>query len=137
MLTKINSNRFLACLLLCSFIILANFNYGIFCSHSFIPSNATEYDRSSFNAAGNPSAMSDRVFAGRDFMEAAIDYAEPCFSKAEQSRGFSFKTNSSFFSVIPASYAACLLFFRLSCEIYTQFNSHQVASFLHKKDGMK
>jgi hypothetical protein len=113
------------------------FNYGILSSAQIISSGMNGIENSA-GGAGKDSSMSDRVHAGLDFMANINDYSLFNIAPAAKSRGLSFNNNYSFSAIVSVSHVASLInYLKLSKEIYTQFDSLQITTFLHKKDGMK
>ncbi|PKM78494.1 MAG: hypothetical protein CVU90_01785 [Firmicutes bacterium HGW-Firmicutes-15] len=122
-------------LLLCSLLLLEYFNFGIFSSAQFISSGMSEFGMAS---SSKHSSMSDSVYAGLDFLVAINDGTRFNIASAGKSRGPSYKNNYASLAVLSAYHVAGLInYLRLSKEIYNQFDSIQITTFLHKKDGMK
>jgi len=132
-----NSKRLKICLLLCSLLLWEYFNYGIF-STQFISSGMNGFDQASLSGTSKHSSMNGKVYAGLDFIGAINDCTRFIISSAGKSRGLSFKNNYYFLTAVSAANVAGLInYLRLSKEIYNQFDSRQIITFLHKKDGMK
>ncbi len=131
----INGKRLQISLLLCSLLLLGYVNFGIFSSAQFISSGMSEFGMAS---SSRHSSMSDSIYPGLDFLAAINDCTGLNIASAGKSRGPSYKNNYASLAVISASHVAGLInYLRLSKEIYNQFDSIQITTFLHKKDGMK
>ncbi|MDD3365049.1 MAG: hypothetical protein PHZ03_08730 [Syntrophomonas sp.] len=134
----INGKRLQICVLLCSLLLLEYVNFGIFSSAQFISAGMSEFDNASASCAGKHSSMNDSVYAGLDFLVAINDGTRFNIASAGKTRGPSYKNNYASLAVVSASHVAGLIsYLRLSKEIYNQFDSIEITTFLHKKDGMK
>jgi hypothetical protein len=135
MRTIINGKRLQICFLLCSFLFFEYFNYGFFSSARDISSEMNVV-AASLSGTGQHSSMSNKIYTGLDSMGAVNNYAN--IYSAGKSRELNLKNNFSFLSVLSASHTAVLInYLRWSGEIYNQFDSIKITTFLHKKDGMK
>jgi len=133
-----NGKRLPICLLLCSLLLLGYYNCGIFSSAPFSSSGLNRFDTACSSGVSQNSSMSDRSYTGLDFIGAVNDCTRFIISSSGKSRGLGFKNNYSFFAAVSAAYVAALInYLRLSKEIYNQFDSRQIITCLHKKDGMK
>ena len=134
----INGKRLQICVLLCSLLLLEYVNFGIFSSAQFISAGVSEFNMASPSGASQHSSMSDSVYAGLDILAAINDSARFNIASAGKSRGPSYKNNYASLAVGSAAHVTALIhYLRLSKEIYNQFDSIQITTFLHKKDGMK
>jgi hypothetical protein len=134
----INGKRLQTGLLLCSLLLLQYFNYGIFSSVPLSSSRVNGFDTACSSGVGQHSSMGEKVYAGLNYIETIIDTTRLNIASSEKSRGHGFKNNHSFLGLVSAAQAASLIsHLNLSILITTQFDSLQITTFLHKKDGMK
>lgn len=135
MRTIIKCKRMQICFLLCSFLFFEYFNYGFFSSAQDI-SSGMNVVAASLNGTSHHSSMSNRIYTGLDFMGAVNNNAN-IYSGGE-SRELNFINKSSFLSILSAFHVIILInYLRWFEEIYNQFDSIRITTFLHKKDGMK
>lgn len=133
MRTLIKCKRMQICFLLCSLLLLGYLNYGFSSSARDISS---EMNVASLSGTGQHSSMSNKIYTGLDFMGAVNNCANIYW--AGKSQELKFINKDSFSSVLSASHTAILInYLRWSAEIYNQFDSIKITTFLHKKDGMK
>lgn len=132
----LNNKRIQMVFLLCSLLFLECFSYGIF---SFAPSGVSGINNpaASWSRDAN-SAMRDSVEANLDVMGASNYGLRINLASSGNKRGQSFNNNYFFSGAAAAALLAVLIsYLRLSRELYFQFDSLQITTFLHKKDGMK
>ncbi len=134
----INGKRLQTCLLLCSLLLLEYINFGILYSVQPKFAGVSEFNMASAKGAARNTSMSHNDYDRSAFLAAIEDFTRFNIASTGKSGGPGYKPNYVSFPALSASHAAVLInYLRLSKEIYYQFDSIQITTFLHKKDGMK
>lgn len=134
----VNGKRLQIGLLLCSLLLLEYVNFGIFSSAQFISAGVNDFNMASSSGASKHLAMSDSIYAGVDLLGTSNDGARINLTAAGKSPGTNYKNNYAFLAILSSALVTGLInYLKLSKQIYNQFDSIQITTFLHKKDGMK
>ncbi len=133
-----NAKRLQICVLLCCLLLLEYANFGIF-SSARISSAGFSQTSSAFSGGVNRHvSMSDSVYAGVDWLASSKDFAKLTTAPAGKTRGLGSTYDDSVSAVLSAAVLVGLISYLWLCrQIYNQFDSIQITTFLHKKDGMK
>ncbi len=135
---SINGKRQRLCVLLCSLLLLEYLNFGIFSSTQVSASRMGRFDMASPIGTSQHSSMSDNVYTGLDLLAAFKNFTRFTMASAGKSRGPGYRNNFTAGAVLSGALVAGLnIYFRLASLIYNQFDSIQITTFLHRKDGMK
>lgn len=136
MRTTINNKRIQTGFLLVALLFLQYINYGIF---SLAPWGSSGTDKPAAALSGRAgSPMSDSIGVALDVMGVLGDGAWLKPAPAGKSRVPGCNNNNSLAAITAAALLAGLFsYLRLSRQIYIQFDSLQITTFLHKKDGKK
>lgn len=129
----LHNKRIQVCFLLCSLLFLECFNYGIF---ALSPSASAVISKSAAGWSSEASsAMSGSV--NLDVLGAMVGTRLNTVP-ARNARSLGFNPNYLCSALLSALLVAGLIsYLRLSQKIAIQFDSLQITSFIHKKDGKK
>jgi len=110
-------------------------SFGIFSSAQL---SSAGINTASFSGTGQHSSMTDSVYTGLDFLVTINDGFGFSTVSSGKSRVPGYKNNYTSSAALSAFHLAGLInYLQLSKELYNQFDSIQITTFLHKKDGMK
>jgi len=134
----INAKRLHICVLLCCLLLLECTNFGIFSSAQSSFAGVNQSSTAFSGALDSYASMSDSVYAGVDWLASFKDFTKLAMASEGNTRGLGLKGNYPASAVLSvAALAGLICYLWLSRQIYNQFDSIQITTFLHKRDGMK
>ncbi|MEQ8201498.1 MAG: hypothetical protein ABRQ24_08785 [Syntrophomonadaceae bacterium] len=133
-----NTKRLQICVLLCCLLLLEYANFGIFSSAQISSAGASHFNIASSGGLNRHASMGDSVYAGVDWLAGFKDFTKLTMASAGKTRGLGFNNNYPLSAILSAAVLAGLIsYLWLARQIYNQFDSIQITTFLHKRDGMK